>query len=328
MESNYVYILFDSSKPGEYVYGDYKFDYEPFYVGKGINNRIKDTIYDKSRFKRNKIKSLREKGIDIITIKIHESVSNTESIEIEKRLISLIGRRDIQKGPLVNTTDGGDGRLGSTHSDDSKSKISKSRKGKNIGFKHKEETLKLMSLVQMGEGNGFFGKTHSLEFKEASSNRNSGLSHPMFGKNHTDEAIDKLIKYRKKIDNQKIKKACQKFNKTVLMFDLEMNFLKEFESVKQASFETGINASIISKCCRREIKKPTRFFFSYKKEEDNIKINKFLLSIGDIFEVGVTKYKLIKRNRKTCICETDGKLVTLRYSEFPILSQKDIISRN
>jgi group I intron endonuclease len=328
MESHYVYILFDSSKPGEYVYGEYKFDYEPFYVGKGINNRIKDTIYDKSRFKGNKIKSLREKGIDIITIKIHESISNTESIEIEKRLISLIGRRDIQKGPLVNTTDGGDGRLGSSHSEESKSKISKSRRGKNIGFKHKVETLKLMSLLQMGEGNGFFGKTHSLEFKEDASNRNSGLSHPMFKKQHTDETRNKLIKHRKKIDNQKIKNACQKFNKAVLMFDLEMNFIREFESVKQASLETGINASIISKCCRQEIKKPTRFFFSYKKEEDKIKNNKFLLSIGDIFEVGVTKYKLIKRNRKTCICETDGKLVTLRYSEFPIVTKKDTISRN
>lgn len=328
MESNYVYILFDSSKPGEYVYGEYKFDYEPFYVGKGINNRIKDTIYDKSRFKRNKIKSLREKGIDIITIKIHEFISNTESIEIEKRLISLIGRRDIKKGPLVNTTDGGDGRYGSFHSDESKRKISASRKGKTIGFKHKEETLKLMSLVQMGEGNGFCGKTHSIELKEKNSIRTSGLSHPMFGKQHTDETKDKLVKHRKKIDNQKIKNACQKFNKTVLMFDLEMNFLREFESVKQASLETGINASIISKCCRREIKKPTRFFFSYKKEEANIKINKFLLSISDQFDVDGTKYKLIKRNRKTCICETDGKLVTLRYSEFPILTQKETISRN
>jgi len=38
----YVYIFLRSDKPGYFDYGDsLKFDYEPFYVGKGINDRIK-----------------------------------------------------------------------------------------------------------------------------------------------------------------------------------------------------------------------------------------------------------------------------------------------
>ena len=31
----YVYIYIDPRKPGKFKYGEYEFDYEPFYIGKG-----------------------------------------------------------------------------------------------------------------------------------------------------------------------------------------------------------------------------------------------------------------------------------------------------
>jgi len=34
----YVYIYLDPRKPGRYVYGDYCFLYEPFYVWKNIGD--------------------------------------------------------------------------------------------------------------------------------------------------------------------------------------------------------------------------------------------------------------------------------------------------
>jgi hypothetical protein len=133
---SYVYALLDSSKPGLYKYGSYIFEYEPFYIGKGTGNRIKETLHDKSIFKKNKIDKLNKNGIKIISIIILDLLTNEESVQKEIELISLIGRRDLGLGTLVNTTDGGDGRLNSKQSEETKKLISKNRTGKRIGWKH------------------------------------------------------------------------------------------------------------------------------------------------------------------------------------------------
>ena len=39
MNQFYTYVYLDPRKSGKYKYSEYKFDYEPFYVGKGCGNR-------------------------------------------------------------------------------------------------------------------------------------------------------------------------------------------------------------------------------------------------------------------------------------------------
>jgi hypothetical protein len=39
MNNFYTYIYLDPRKPGNFKYGKYEFNYEPFYVGKGYNER-------------------------------------------------------------------------------------------------------------------------------------------------------------------------------------------------------------------------------------------------------------------------------------------------
>ena len=61
----YVYVYLDPRKPGRYLYGDQQVTYlfEPFYVGKGKNNRLNEHLdclkktKDKKRsYKSNKIR--------------------------------------------------------------------------------------------------------------------------------------------------------------------------------------------------------------------------------------------------------------------------------
>lgn len=108
----YVYVYLDPRKPGNYVYGEYEFDYEPFYIGKGCNGRayihLKGNGYNK--FFDRKIKKIqRVCKCDPIIIKYKEILMEQSSLDLEIKMIATIGRHDLKLGPLCNLTDGGDG---------------------------------------------------------------------------------------------------------------------------------------------------------------------------------------------------------------------------
>ena len=119
----YVYIYLDPRKSGKYVYGNYCFLYEPFYVGKGKGRRL-NTTSGRNKYFENKINRIEESGLKSIVIKIHKNLSEDDSFILESKLINIIGRKDLNKGPLINFTDGGEGISGYIHNDKSKKKIS------------------------------------------------------------------------------------------------------------------------------------------------------------------------------------------------------------
>jgi len=109
----YVYAYLDPRKPGTYVYGDYSFEYEPFYIGKGGTKRqIKRHLFEskertKNTLKYNKIqKIIRETSQNPIILKIRDNIVEQEAFDIEASLIKKIGRIDLQTGPLTNHWDG------------------------------------------------------------------------------------------------------------------------------------------------------------------------------------------------------------------------------
>lgn len=327
MERFYIYVFLDSKKPGEWIYEDLKFDFEPFYIGKGTSDRIINSKYDKGTFKSNKIKSIEEKGAKIISKKIFENLSLEESMTLEIELIKKIGRRDLNLGPLTNLTDGGDGRLNGKNSQESVEKariklikIAKERKDKGKD-KHTQETIERLRQLNLGEKNPMFGKTHTDKVKEEQSLRVSGSNHPMFGKKHDEETI-KLIKESRNaaVDQEKMSEESRLRNsKAILQYSLDGELIKEFESIKVAANETGLSESLIGKTCRGVVKNPRKFIFKFKDEGAKVFSNSYQIKEGDV----VDGYKLIKRNKMSVTCEDlSGELVNLRKSEYPIFWEK------
>jgi len=187
----YVYALLDPRKQGDYVYGEYRFNYEPFYIGKGKGDRC----FQHFRYYRlkknsptcNKIKKIKAAGTNPIAIKIKENLSEEVAFELEKKLIGTIGRKDLDMGVLTNITNGGDGPSGVVISEERKQKLRELNIGEKnymFGKHHSEETKRKIretknsrlyiisdetrqkkSEVMMGKKNHFFGKHHSEETK-------------------------------------------------------------------------------------------------------------------------------------------------------------------
>lgn len=109
----YVYIYLDPRKPGSFDYGEFHFDFEPFYVGKGSKNQyLVHLTSDWKSYKTNKIRKIQSLGLQPSIIKYKENLTEQEAFDLEKKLIKTIGRLDLEHGPLTNLTDGGDGASG------------------------------------------------------------------------------------------------------------------------------------------------------------------------------------------------------------------------
>ncbi len=325
MKKYYIYAFLDGSKPGIYKYEDIIFNYEPFYIGKGTDNRIKSSLLDREcPFKVNKIKKIINSGAEIISIKIFENLENLEAFEKEKEVISKIGRRNMKMGPLVNLTDGGDGRLNSPHSEETKRKISETKKMQNLSIPHTTETKDKLREINKGENNPMYGKHHSDDIKENQSIRVSGINHPMYGKKHSQESILK-IKQNRKFNQQNINEISRKNNsKSILQFDKEGNFIKEYDSIKIASKEIGLSESLIGKCCRGKIKNPSKFIFKFKYESSLVFNNSFKIKIGDVILINDKTLKLIKRYKQSFIVEDDtGNQISFRKKEFEFVWEKN-----
>lgn len=117
----YVYALLDPRKPGEYRYEKYKFSEQPFYIGKGCDDRPKDHIREAITYrdkrnnkfgtpKCNKIrKIIREYNLEPTIKIVKKNLDEETAFELEEYIIDIIGRMDLKTGPLTNSTSGGNG---------------------------------------------------------------------------------------------------------------------------------------------------------------------------------------------------------------------------
>lgn len=128
----YVYVYLNMLKPGNYNYQGLSFDFEPFYVGKGRDNRylyhinvVKFNYKHKSNIKFDIIRENLENDMIPIIVKI-DNLSEIDSLTMENDYIKKIGRLNLLTGPLTNLNDGGHKPQDNyKHSNETKDKISK-----------------------------------------------------------------------------------------------------------------------------------------------------------------------------------------------------------
>jgi len=129
---------------------------------------------------------------------------------------------------LVNHSNGGQGVLGTKHTLEHKNKISNSNKGK----KHSEESKKLMSESRKGI---IFSETHK-----------QNLSKSHIGLKYNSENYGKH------------------FERKIIQYDKEMNFIREWNSIKEAAQHYKVNYTSISHCCAQRKKFIKGFIWRYK----------------------------------------------------------------
>lgn len=271
-----------------YLYRHIRLDTnEVFYIGVGTTPHRAYTKFGRNKHWGNIVNKTKY-DIDIII----DDLSYDNALKKEKEFITLYGRKDLNKGTLVNMTDGGDGTIGvifteeriekmlgnkhmlnKKHAEETKSKIRekmgvgkncrmygkkqsietiKKRTAPNIGRKRSAEIRKILSLGKIGSKNPMYGKR--------------GKNHPSFGKK-VSANTRKLMSEKKVGKSQKIEhieNVRKALSKPIFQFDKNMVFKKEWPSAKIAGITLGIQSTSISSCCRGKLKSAGNYIWKLK----------------------------------------------------------------
>jgi len=191
-----------------YLYRHIRLDKNiPFYIGVGHDDRNYRRAYDvnlRNSYWKN-IVSKTGFEVDILL----DNLSSDEVYQKEIEFIRLYGRSNIGNGTLVNLTDGGNGTNGCKHSIKSrkaKSEMVSGRKHPMFGKKHSQETLKRMSDIKKN-------------------------------KKHSDETLAKILKHNlgRKMSDFTKKSLYNSHIKSIIQYDLNGNFIKEYSSISEAA---------------------------------------------------------------------------------------------
>lgn len=159
-----------------YIYAYLRKDGTPYYIGKGKGKRA---FANTSRaFRRPEDKNR--------IIIMESNLTELGAFALERRYIEWYGRKDLETGVLHNRTDGGEGISGFTftHSEETRKKMSESKKGKKRR-PFTEEHKRKMSEAKKGKkfseeakkniSDALKGKKHSEETKRKMSDAKKGI---------------------------------------------------------------------------------------------------------------------------------------------------------
>lgn len=219
-----------------------------------------------------------------------DNLTQDDAKRIEVLLIALYKTNGLKyRNPDYgyNMTDGGDGMSGYICSDETKHRISESKKGKKLSEEHKEKLREMFSdeknpmYGKNGVSSPAFGRKDTDEQRRQKSIRMQGNTN-MLGKHHSEETKRKIgdanrnpsEKTRERMSRaqkgryvseetrrkqSKARKGTYLLEdnpnaKAVTQYDQDGNMIKYYTCAKSASLETGISAEGINACCRGEQK--------------------------------------------------------------------------
>jgi group I intron endonuclease len=210
------------------------------YIGKAKNLRKRVNSHKSASKKDLNIllhNSIRKYGWDAHKLEILEHVENSLLNEREVALIKEYNTYFLDNPLLgMNMTRGGDGNKGS--------------------WMHKVELRKWYSERFTGEGNPFYGKTHSEETRKhlaetmSKRNKKNGITVPKWG----------------------AEKGQQARRREIVCYDLNGVFAKEYPSLAAASAELNITHSSISDSLSKRKSQAKGYVFRYKTENYPLKI--------------------------------------------------------
>lgn len=199
-----------------YVYQYIREDGTPYYIGKGKGRRAY------ARHRSVPVPTERHRILFVAT-----ALTEKEALELEQRLITEYGRKDLGTGILRNLSDGGESpSSGSSRSEEHRRRISEANRGKHVPVKARASLEGYIARYGPEEGpiryaqdntkkasmslQAFIKRFGPLEgpiqyeaHRAEKSSRMTGECHPLYGKGHTEET-------KRKISNAKTGKKLER----------------------------------------------------------------------------------------------------------------------
>lgn len=207
--------------------------------------------------KKNKIDKIIKDGLNPIIVKVKENMSNEDSLELEIKLIKLIGRITRKSGPLTNFSKGGETFLGYKHKKNYIDTLNRPVVKYDINGDFIEE---YKSVKEAGERNNMFPQTVS---------QICGGSIKIY-KNEF------IFKYKDEPFEIRVR---DKKQYPVIRIDYNFNE-REYESLTKASIENHTTPSRINAVCMGDRFHTQGFLFRYKLHP---KLEEFSKKIEDNF---------------------------------------------
>ncbi len=116
--------------------------------------------------------------------------------------------------------------------------------------------------------------------------------------------------WRRKVANNftlKIEPYSPKYKHKILQYNLEGNFIREFESILDASNYTKINAGNIIRALKNNINESYNYLWKYHKENYPLKIDKYIKQTGNQKFIEVTDIT----NNKIFVCKSTREVQKL-----------------